>query len=64
MGKYHSKMEIPSENGRYLVKFKDFDLPDYDCIEIAIRDFQDGEWINPVYGHAGDGYELVGWYEN
>lgn len=43
MGKYHSKMEIPSENGRYLVKFKDFDLPDYDCIEIAIRDFQDGE---------------------
>lgn len=64
MGEYHNRTEIPSKNGRYLVKFKNLELPEYDSIEIAIRDFLDGEWINPVYGYAGDGYELAGWYEN
>lgn len=64
MGQYHNKMDIPPENGRYLVKFKNMGLPEYDRIEIAIRDFLNGNWINPVYGYIGDGYELVGWYEN
>lgn len=54
----------PEQDGRYLVKFYNSSMPEYDCIETAWRDFKDGEWIQPIYNYAGDGYQLVGWYEN
>lgn len=62
--KYRNIKQRPSKNETYLVKFYNKSMPEYDCTELVYREFKDGEWVNPVYSHAGDGYELVGWYES
>lgn len=54
----------PSKEGEYLVKFYNRNMPEYDCTELVFRSFCDGKWNNPVYNYEGDGYELVGWFEN
>lgn len=54
----------PDENGRYLVKFYNKNMPECDCTRTARRDFRDGEWVQPIYNYSDDGYQLVGWYEN
>jgi len=60
---YKSIKEKPSQDGNYLVKFYNRDMPKYDCTEIVFREFRNGEWVHPIYNYPGDGYELVGWYE-
>lgn len=64
MNGYKNIDENPTKNGSYLVKFYTRFRPEYDCTELAWRKFIDGEWINPIYNYKGDGYELIGWYEN
>lgn len=54
----------PKKDGHYLVKFYNKNMPEYDCIEIVFRDFINGEWDNPIYNYKGDGYELIGWFDN
>lgn len=63
MATYKSMDEKPVKNGTYLVKFRNRSMPEYDCIELAFRNFQDGTWDNLFYGYDGDGYEPVGWCE-
>lgn len=64
MKKYNITEKQPSKDGRYLVKFYNPDMPEYDCVETAWRDFRNGEWDNPIYSHRGDGYKIIAWYEN
>lgn len=47
-----------------MVKFYNPNMPEYDCTELVWRTFCNGKWDNPIYNYKGDGYELVGWYEN
>lgn len=62
--KYHPITVKPSKDGNYMVKFHNENMPEYDCNELAFRNFSNGKWDNPTYSHKGDGYELVGWYED
>jgi hypothetical protein len=59
--RYHPKQEKPVKNGRYLVKFRNPNMPEYDCTEIVFREWKNGRWDNPFYDK---GYEMAGWYEN
>lgn len=52
----------PSKNGTYLVKFRLYNRPEYDCIETAWREFKDGEWITPYFNHPNEASEIIGWY--
>lgn len=63
MANYKSIKDSPHKNGRYLVKFYNSSMPEHDCAETVWREFKDGEWVNPIYNYQGDGYEIVGWYE-
>ena len=54
----------PPENGKYLVKFYNKSMPEYECTETVWRDFEDGGWNYPFYNYPGDGYEMIGWYSN
>lgn len=63
MNKYNGTNK-PSKDGNYLVKFYNPNMPEYDCTELVWRTFENGKWDNPIYNYEGDGYELVGWYEN
>ena len=54
----------PKQEGHYLVKFYNPYMHETDRIEIVQREFKDDEWVNPIYNFKGDGYKLVGWYDN
>lgn len=62
--RYNNINTNPTEDGRYLVKFYNKDMPCYDATELVFREFQNGTWLNPIYNHENDGYVLVGWYDN
>lgn len=61
---YRKIEENPPKNGRYLVKFYTPYRPEYDRTELAWRGFYDGKWDKTFYNYEGDGYEMIGWYEN
>lgn len=62
--RYKSISENPSKDGRYLVNFYNPYMHETDRTELAWRGFYNGEWDNPTYNFKGDGYKLIGWYEN
>lgn len=66
MKKYHMILKDgnPKTAGRYMVKIRLADQPEYDDFELCFREYLgNGEWDAPYYNNPKTD-KLVGWYEN
>ncbi len=56
--------ENPPKVGRYMVKIRLEDQPEYDNTELCFRQYLgEGKWDKPYYTNPKTDV-LVGWYEN